>query len=111
MLRKSKHDEAVNQVVALMMANPPMRVCTMAERLGFKNKHVSGLLALCRTRKVPGFRKIHQRQQRKDIFFYTIGEDKALVVVETPQIVRAPADLYRGWFNPVTGVSGSKLGV
>lgn len=113
MHRKSIHDEAIAKAVAIMKTHPPMRLVTMAAMIGVERKRMSGILALCRTRKVPGFRKIHQQRA---IYFYTIGEDKVLAQTEMVGKVRAPkvhapVDLYRGWYNPLTGLTGSRLGV
>lgn len=108
MHRKSVHDDALNRVIALMTVSQPMRMVTLAQHLGFEGNKMSNLLALCRTRKVPGFIKIHQA---KGAYFYTIGEGKSLAPIVKPKIVHMPADLYRGWRNPATGVTGARLGV
>lgn len=91
----------------------PLRSYMIAEQLGTPSRTVCAVLNALRRNEVKGFEHFEQRKI-DGIMWYVIGSEK----FGGPHAVKAskieiilPQDIVRGWFNPKTGIAGSKLGV
>lgn len=105
----SAYEVPIAAIIELLTTSPhPMTAGDIARHVGVPHKNMSHLLATIKYRQTPGFRRLHTGKAKR---FYTIGDDKRLPSIEPKIVVKEPADLYRGWYNPATGLTGSQLGV
>jgi hypothetical protein len=107
-MRGSSFEVEFTSMLGYLAAHPePVTARDIVQQLGLEMKRVTMLLAKARYHATPGFTGM----RHKRMHYYTIG-DKRLPGTAAPKlVVHAPQDLYRGWYNPATGLTGSRLGV
>ncbi len=107
---KSYYKDHEDRILRVLELSPePMRCKDVAAIAGIPPRITAGILSNVWAKKMDNFFRITVGV----VNLYALGEEKI------PEKKRGKktrvridlVDLYRGWFNPKTGITGSKLGV
>jgi hypothetical protein len=97
-------------VKILTESKTAMRSRTVAEQVHTTSRIACSILIDIKQTKIPGFAS----REIDGVMWYAIGRGKLpkekKMKKENFNLVM-PVDGFRGWFNPRTGITGSKLGV
>lgn len=104
----SKKGEGMRALVINILTESeiPLRSSIIAERLHTTTRLVVTAIASIKSAKIPDF---YQREI-DGVMLYAMGEGKLPMASATPGTLFLPDNIGRGWFNPQTGSTGSKLG-
>ena len=110
MSKGSQHEaEFVGVVKLLSSEGQPISAQDICARTGYDRGVVYQVLVLCRTRRVAHFITINVGPGRAG--HYLIGAVDRPRGEPAPQRFHFVEDLHRGWYNPLTGITGARLGV
>jgi|ERR1700731_2946013 len=113
----SKSGEGVRSEVVrvLLEADEPLRSCDIAVRCGAHSREVcTSVAAIMRgATKIGG--KLERTKVDGKMWYWVIRDENVpakIAKIRAPKHkIELPENIGRGWFNPLTGATGSKLGV